>query len=215
MLGRSAYWNCLRKQVTLTLLKAADGTPENQNGTTLPLPASPWLYAYAYPADCLLLRYLLPPYTVTNTGISPLAGIGWAQSNTMTPNTPFAVAYDTDINGDPMRVVLTNLSQAQAVYTVDCEDPDQWDSSFQEALVAGLGAKLVMGLTGNMQVAAAQIRVATAIVMDARRSDGIEGLTVVDHIPDWITVRGYDGYWGQGQWGSNCWTPYGSLAWGG
>src|SRR4051812_38928967 len=53
MLARSAPWNCLRKQATLTLIAAAQGTPENPDGTTLPLPPSPWLYSYAEPSDCL------------------------------------------------------------------------------------------------------------------------------------------------------------------
>lgn len=215
MLARAAYWNVFRKQATLSLIQAASGTPENPSGTSLPAPATPWLYAYAYPPDSLMVRYLLPPYTVTGSGVSPFAGIGWAQATSMTPNTPFAVAYATDSSGDPLRVILTNLSQAQAVYTVNLPLPDYWDATFQEAMVAALGAKLVPGLTGNLAMMSGQIKIATALVMDARKSDGIEGLTVVDHIPDWITVRGYGGYFGNGQWGSNVYSPYGSLDWGG
>ncbi len=59
-LARAAPWNIFRKQAYLSLYKAASGTPENQNGTTLPTPPSPWLYSYLYPSDCLDVRYLLP-----------------------------------------------------------------------------------------------------------------------------------------------------------
>src|SRR3984957_11159820 len=55
-LARSAKWSCLDKQVSRSLLQAAQGTPESETGTSLPLPQQPWLYAYLYPSDCLFLR---------------------------------------------------------------------------------------------------------------------------------------------------------------
>jgi hypothetical protein len=81
-LARSAPWNCLRKEATLTLLAAAQGTPENPEGTTLPLPPVPWLYQYAYPSDCLQMRFIVPslpppnarvPIFSTNTGAPIIA----------------------------------------------------------------------------------------------------------------------------------------------
>src|ERR1700743_699032 len=66
-LGRSANWNCLRKSKGLSLVAAAQGTPENVDGTSYPLPEFPWLYAYAYPSDCLKFNYILPS-NPTGTG---------------------------------------------------------------------------------------------------------------------------------------------------
>jgi len=70
-LGRTAFWNCLRYQSGLTLLKAAQGTPENQTGTILPIPPQPWLYEYLLPTDCLMVRYLQPTF-LPNVGAVPI-----------------------------------------------------------------------------------------------------------------------------------------------
>jgi len=59
-LARAAYWNCLRYQESLSLLAAASGTPENPDGTTLPLPPTPWLYSYQLPTTSLQARFIIP-----------------------------------------------------------------------------------------------------------------------------------------------------------
>ena len=211
MLGRAAFWNIFRKQASLSLVKAAQGTPENPGGTILPLPPSPWLYCYAYPPDCLMVRFLLPTLNSLATG-APFPTLGLAPvAIGGAPATAFVIAYDTDASGNPIRVILTNLDQAQAVYTVNLPNPDQWDSGFQEAMVAALGAKLVPALTGNLAMMQLQVGIATRIVGDARKSDGNEGMTVVDPIPDWIRTRGYR--WLSGWPGACCIAPYGSLYW--
>src|ERR1700729_3473365 len=56
---RSAHWNSARKQAKLSLLRAAIGTPENPSGA-LPTPPIPWRYEYAYPDDCLKVRFVIP-----------------------------------------------------------------------------------------------------------------------------------------------------------
>src|SRR5579859_6133342 len=56
-LHRAAHWNFARAQAALTLLKAAKGTPENPDGTKLPIPPIPWQYEYGYPPDCLAARF--------------------------------------------------------------------------------------------------------------------------------------------------------------
>lgn len=211
MLGRAAFWNIFRKQAALTVLKAAAGTPENPGGATLPIPPSPWLYAYAYPTDCLMARFLLPSLGNPAIGGAPLSGLGWAPTTGTVPTSPFVVAADTDTLGNPIRTILTNLDRAQMVYTVNLPDPDQWDSGFQEAMVAALGAKLVPALTGNLTMMQLQIGIATRIVGEARKSDGNEGLTIVDPIPDWIRIRGTG--W-LSQWpGAACVAPFGGLYW--
>ena len=159
-----------------------------------------------------MVRYLLPTFTnSTGTG-SPFPTLGLAPAFAGDrPTLPFVVNYDTDANGNPILTILTNLDQAQAVYTVNQNNPQNWDSGFQEAMVAALGAKLVPALTGNLAMMQLQIGIATRVVMEARGRDGNEGLTIVDHIPDWIRVRGYG--W-LSQWpGACCIAPYGGLYW--
>jgi hypothetical protein len=197
MLGRSARWACLRKQATLSLLAAAMGTPENPQGTTLPLPPTPWLYMYEYPSDCLAMRYIVPslpsgvggvPQT-TYSNASPTWLPGGGQI-------PFAVAYNTDSSNNPIETVLTNQCQAQAVYTVNQPNPIIWDSLFQQAMVNSLAAFLVPALSLNLQLMQLAIGTADKIIAQARVADGNEGVTVLDHYPDWMRARGGEGGWG-------------------
>lgn len=189
-LARTAYWNVLKKQVTLTLLEAAAGTPENPLGTTLPLPPQPWLYSYALPSDCLDVRYLIPTFLSTPTGI-PLSAAytlsGAAVGNQV--KIPFSVSYDVDSSGNPITVILTNLTQAQLIYTVNQPNPVVWDSLFQAAMVASLAAYLVPALTLNFALMDRCIKQAENAIMQARVADGNEGVSSVNREASWMQAR--------------------------
>jgi hypothetical protein len=106
---------------------------------------------------------------------------------------------------------LTNQTQAQAVYTVNQPNPIIWDSLFQEAMVRSLAAFLVPALSLNLALMSAAIKAAEGMISQARVSDGNEGVTVMDHLPDFISARGYNpgllvGYNNQGY-------IYGQMAW--
>lgn len=191
-LARTAYWNCLRKQATLSLLAASAGTPENPQGTTLPLPPTPWLYMYQLPSDCLQARFIVPTFpNATSTGISPIPAsflvnsIAWGVDTEI----PFHVAYATDNGGNPIQVVLTNQTQAQLVYTVNQPNPQIWDSQFRSAMVAALAAYLVPALALNLPLANLMMQKAEGIIMQARVRDANEGSNSQDHIPDFIRAR--------------------------
>lgn len=202
MLGRSAPWNCLRKQITMTLVAAAQGTPENPDGTTLPLPPTPWLYAYAEPSDCLQVRFIVPSFP-NQVGGTPLTTASFTAGACFPGDgaIPFVVAYSTDASNNPTQVILCNQTQAQVVYTVAQPNPVIWDSMFRQGFVSSLSAFLVPALSLNLALMQASIKVADSIIMQARIRDGDEGITVVDHIPDWMRARnsggavnGYGGY---------------------
>lgn len=190
-LARSANWNCLRQQAILSLLQAATGTPENPLGTTLPTPPTPWLYSYAYPSDCLKARFISQSLPVPVGGAPATTFSNAAPINL--PNQaqiPFAVAYSTDLAGNPITVILTNQSQAQLVYTVNQPNPIIWDSLFQEGMVSALAAYFVPALSLNMPLMQAAVGRAEKMIAQARTADGNEGVTVMDHVPDWIRARG-------------------------
>lgn len=216
-LARSAPWNCLRAQDTLTLLAAAQGTPENLDGSTLPFPPAPWLYSYAQPPLCLQMRFIIPSLPAPNAGV-PIFSVDTG-APTWLPNPgqiPYAVAYATDSNNNPINVILTNQSQAVAVYTVNQPNPQIWDSLFQAAMVASLAAFFVPALSLHMPLMNAQIKIAEGMIEQARVRDGVEGVTSMDHTPDWIRARaGATGaYWrGSGcgygfNWPGMCWPAY-------
>lgn len=217
MLARSAPWNCLRKQGTLTLIAAAQGTPENPDGTTLSLPPTPWLYSYALPSDCLQVRFIVPSFpNQTLSGITPLTTASvtagpWLPSDGAIP---FVVAYATDSGNNPIQIILTNQTQAQAVYTVNQPNPVIWDSMFEQAFVSTLAAFLVPALSLNLALMQAATKVADGIIMQARIRDGDEGVTVVDHIPDWMRARNSGGaMYGSGGYAPWLYGNYANINW--
>lgn len=215
-LGRAAHWNVLRKQQTLGLLMAAQGTPENPDGTSYPIPPTPWLYAYSYPSDCLNMRFIVPSLPVNQGGSTPATTINngagtWLPSG---GQIPFVVSYSPDINNSPILVILTNQDQAQAVYTVNQPNPAAWDSMFQAAMVASLAAYLVPALSLSMSLMQMSIANAEKIITQARVADGNEGVTVMDHLPDWMAARaGAQGYGLGYGYGFSTWGGYCNVSW--
>lgn len=191
-LARTANWNCLRKSAELALLAAAQGTPENPDGTAYPLPEFPWLYSYAYPSDCLKFSYIVPSNPVGQGGSPPQTTI----NNASSPIVPtegqirFVVSSALDANGNPIKIILTNQDQAQGVYTSDIPNPAIWDSLFQGAMVATLGAFLVPALSLSFPLMGIAIKQAEEAIGIARVADGNEGVTAMDHLPDWMQARG-------------------------
>lgn len=211
-LARTARWGCLRRQGALSLLMAAVGTPENTANPSLPIPPQPFLYAYALPSDSLFVRGLQPSFPTPSTGGAPLTTVGnssapWIPSDGMIP---FKVAFATDINNNPIEVILTNLSQAIGVWTTDNENPSTWDSLFEAAFVASLSAYFVPALSLNLSLMGAQIKNAEMAIATARMADGNETPVSQDHIPDWISARRSGTFYGTNNCGG---IGYQSMNW--
>jgi hypothetical protein len=188
----------------LSLICSAPGTPENPttglNVWGKGIPAPPWSYEYAYPADCLRPIYVVPQFTTGFTSGVPIttAVTGGAPAFWNGPPVRFKVAIDQiDSNtgkpgpkGADQRVILTNQEQAILAYIKRVANPDVWDDQFQQAIVVLLGARLAIPLTGDKGLAQLKPSEANQFITLARQSDGNEGLTVNDVTPDWIRTRG-------------------------
>lgn len=207
---RGAPWNFARRTNYLTLLRSAPGTPENPAGNgpwdPVTMPAPPWLYEYAYPTGCLMVRYVIPRPEMNNDTTPPMFS-----SQAMMPlpvpqrrAVPFIVATSTDASDQLINVVLTNVRYAIGTYTLRIDNENLWDASFQEAMVAALASRLALALTGNVDVARTQAQQAAGVLRNAQARDGNEGLTQIDHIPDWLVARGYS----PGIQVDNCVTPW-------
>lgn len=211
---RAAHWNFARKTAYLTVIKSAPGTPTNPGPGTLAWdpatqPAPPWLYEYAYPSDCLQVRFVQPQISV---GFGPTDQIFSVPSYTPVPNIGytaqrFQVATDTDHGGQQVNVILTNQGTAICIYTMDIVNENLWDGLFQQAMVESLGSQLALQLNGNVQLARLQAGKAMEAINQARARDGDEGLTVNDHTPGWIAIRGWAGDWSQNTYGPAWVTP--------
>lgn len=196
---QAAHWNFARKQVALTVLKAASGTPENPTGTG-DIPPIPWLYAYALPSDCVQARYLMPSFSS-----APAVGLGAASVPFFQgPAIRFLLSSDVDSNGSPVTVILTNQPGALLVYTCRITNPLLFDGQFVMALSNYLGSKIAIRLTGDKNMAKMAFQVADSTTKEARASNGNEGLTIIDSVPDWVRVRGYAADWAY---------PPGSMTW--
>lgn len=107
------------------------------------------------------------------------------------------------------RVILTNQEFATLTYCAQVTDPNVWDPLFQDAFFNSLGANICMGLSGDKALANRCIAQANASIMEARKADGNEGLTVNDVTPDFIRTRGIA--WTDGLYSG----PYSNFDWGG
>jgi hypothetical protein len=214
-LGRAARWNALRKQDTLSLLAAAKGTPENEYGLTLPLPPQPWLYSYAYPTDCLSMQYIVPTFPDTSGSSPPPTTIN-NSAGTWLPGAggqiKYVVSTSKDAQGNSNIVILCNQRLAQAVYTCNQSNPQLWDSMFQAAMVASLAAFLVPALTLSFPLMQMSIASAEKMIIQARTADGNEGVTTMDHLPDWMRARTGGTGFGLG-YGGYSWEGYQDMAW--
>lgn len=114
------------------------------------------------------------------------------------------------VNGSRTKVILTNLSLAQVVYTINEPNPDFWDSQFQAAYVASLSAFLIPPLNLNMVLLSTQIKLANQIIAEARSADANEGVTSQNREAEWIVARGCGGWYG----GGGCYLPnYIGMSW--
>lgn len=88
------------------------------------------------------------------------------------------------------RVILTNQEFAILAYNKQITDPNIMDTLFQSAWIDLLGAQLCIALSGDKTLANAMVASANNSIIEARKADGNEGLTVNDVTPDWIRIRG-------------------------
>lgn len=97
----------------------------------------------------------------------------------------------------PQRVVLCNQESAILCYNTQVTDPNVMDSNFQEAWVDILAARVAFQLSGDKALANMKIAEANSIILEARKNDGNEEITVNDVTPDFLRTRGN---WGGPNW---------------
>ncbi len=188
MLLRSANWSFARGQETLTLWKAAI---INGVASTNPPPV-PFLFSYLYPPNCLRGRFLLPSVSLAAPGSPPLTTnqTPMAAYGPVPTGIPFVPGTDVDPQGNPIRVILTNLQNAQLIFTKDLSQaPMMWDPLFLTAAAAFLGSYLIQANMRNGAQYQQQVSAVTGILDQARAIDGSESIPSVDRQAEWISAR--------------------------
>lgn len=149
-------WRFLRQQVSLGApIKVAPpgGYPPGRAWNPATDPEMPWIFEYAYPANCIEIRSLRPS-SVLIPEFTPMF-------------TRFTTADDTSSH---TKIVLTNLPNAIANITGRITDPNTWqDSNFTEALIDALAAQFQKWLPADpnkIQMAEADTQRAIEIAQD-------------------------------------------------
>jgi hypothetical protein len=168
---QAAHWNFARRQIAMTVLADASA------GGTVP---APWVYSYAIPSDMVQGRYVLP---------TTAASVGTPYTGARSPAVRFLLTSDLDANNQPRTVVLTNQPQATLVYTARITNVSLFDGQFVDAFALYLGARLAMPLTGDRAKGKDAFEMARALTLAAQVSNGNEGLTILDSVPDWVAAR--------------------------
>jgi hypothetical protein len=118
-----------KKDIVLTLLKSAPNITNGMANYLTPWDATqnpeiPWLYQYAYPADCLIpLQIKLTPVFL------PI----WRPRAK-----PFRPAFDATTTN---HVILCNEANAILLYIAQILDPSDWYQDFAELMIAALAKK--------------------------------------------------------------------------
>lgn len=220
---RAAPWAFARREVPLLLL--ADATGDNPNvGTQVP---DGFVYSYAYPTDCVRVRFIpwnhhvpgygVPPGNIAIPNVPIMTGLGgpwpghrprparWLLGNDVN-NLPAAGTEPTHgVSPTGRLVILTDVKDAHCVYTTLVVYPDLWDELFRAAFVAYLASEIALPLTDDkkfgLELRNLQIQIAKQKLDMARVSDGNEGFTDVNRKADWMRARnaglGHTG-WGRG-----------------
>lgn len=152
---RMKDWPFARQAVALMLLRTATvGGYVTQVWNAATNPPPPWIYEYAYPTGCILLRAVRPvPFVIPEFDPKPHI---------------FVLGNDTVTNE---QVILTNLANAQAVYTGQVTDMTQWEPGFVQALVAALALQFQKALVpeANAVKERAGEEQSDVVMADARR----------------------------------------------
>lgn len=121
---------------------------------------------------------------------APTSPVG--QLSTNGGGTGLTVALTFSIVGQ--QVILTQQEFALLEYTYWNEGIEPLlDDMFVEAFVAAMAGRLAQPLTGDKTLARDKYTLANEIIINTRVADGNEGLTINDHVPDWLLVRGAGG----------------------
>lgn len=154
---RAAPWSFASRYATLADLGA---------------PASPqWLKMYAYPADAITIRAILPVVRGTPPN-------RWEIASTAAAG----------------RVILCDVDPATAHYTAFVDDPTRFDPAFVTAFAWMLASELAIVLTGTVALKQLADQQFARAVNSAMVSNGSENPSPPQLEAEWVRARGDSAY---------------------
>lgn len=91
------------------------------------------------------------------------------------------------------KAIMTNAASALLFYTYRADNPGAWNVELFDAVAKGLGAAIVMPLTGKRQRMVDQINLANDAILRARASLANENFEHFETVPPWLAARGASG----------------------
>ncbi len=113
-----------------------------------------------------------------------------AQASTTGSGTGATINVTWTTTQQDQRVIWTGQEFATLAYIKQVTDPNVMDPLFISAWCHGLAAYVGFQFHGSVSKANQEISLANNVIMEARKVDGNEGLTVNDVLPDFIRIRG-------------------------
>lgn len=145
-------WNFARKYRALADL----GTP----------PAH-WVYRYAYPADCITARFIVPDAPTD----API---------------PFELALSDDLES---RVILTDREEAELCYTAQVVQVALFPPAFIHAMAWALAILVCKPLTGDLKLMTTLMQGYNQALAVAGAQDANEEHRDPNRTPDWLAAR--------------------------
>lgn len=133
-----------------------------------------WQYRYRYPTDCIDLQRVIQAGNY-HPGME-MDGIDMAV---------FRIAS----SGDGGRVILTNIEQAEAIYTARVEDPNLFPADFVVALEMTLAANIAMPMVAQPQLTDYLANKARAALSEAMAANLNEGHSPDQPDAEWVRDR--------------------------
>jgi hypothetical protein len=126
-----------------------------------------WRFAYQYPADCLYMRRILPPRPVRDMD-DPRFTVGHYEGET---------------------VILTDVTDAGAVYTMDLDDTGRFSPEAASLLAWRLAMRLVRPLGRSNDLLSSVMELYSNDLAEAQAVNGNEDNSEQERMPDWLEAR--------------------------
>ncbi len=129
---------------------------------------SGWEYAYGYPADCRKARRIYNP------------------AGDKKP-VPFDLRVNASLNA---KYVVTDLEEAELIYTANVLNPAWFSDGFAEALSYRMASSLAIGLKGSVEESKLFLSLFQQRISDAETEDAREGSERDEFYSEFMEARG-------------------------
>ncbi len=176
---REMAWNFARKTEPLALRE--DTSVE-------------FIYVYDYPSDCVKLQRILPDFLLGNERTAYLRfqndyPYDMRAESMRLYDQPYEVAVI-----DGVKVVMSDLPEAHAVYTSNVEDTNLFDDQFVEAFSWWLASQIavpIVGVEKGREMRKDALQIFGSIIREAKEANANEKRFSADVQSDVITAREY------------------------